>query len=471
MPSLSVATVALSALLVGAFYQYVIYPYFLSPLSKIPNAHFTSPITSLWISRRRKAQREIKTIYELHQQHGTVVQLGPNELSVNSIDGLRTIYTGGFEKTAWYSDVFVNFDTDNMVSTRNYRPHSVQKRMLSNVYSKSYLQNSRDLQTVSSIVLLDRFIPLLKTLAQTRQAVNVLPLTQGVGQDFTSAYLFGSAYGTDFVHNLAERDHWLELYEKFKVSHPRERAFGEFEQWCLAMCDKVSLDLKEGKAGRDGTQPVVYGQFYRSVEKSPDDWQSKRLRIASEMLDHLIAGHETSGITFTYIMWELSRRPELQARLRQELLSLSPTLQYPSPSKQRGDPNALPSSQTVDNLPLLDSIIRETLRLHSAVPGPQPRVVPDSSTPTTIEGYANIPAGTHVSCSAYSLHRIADIYPRPDEWLPERWLDPTEEMRRTFWAFGSGGRMCMGSNFALQGKTVHHLKAKQTEKGEFTDRD
>ncbi|EED24125.1 cytochrome P450 monooxygenase, putative [Talaromyces stipitatus ATCC 10500] len=450
---LSLTTIAIIVLVIGLIYQFFISPYIISPLSKIPNAHFTSPITSLWILHKRKTGNEVKTIYSLHQQHGPVVRLGPNELSVNSIDGLRTIYTGGFEKTQWYSDIFVNFGTDNLVSTQSYKPHSIRKRMLSNVYSKSYLQNSPDLQRVSLIIVVDRFLPLLGELAQKREAINVFPLLQGLGQDFTSAYLFGSKYGTDFIHDVAKRECWLDMYEKFKVSHPKERSFGEFEQWCLALCDKVTNDLKEGKASSDqGTQPVVYAQFYRSLQKNPEIWERKRLMLASEMLDHLIAGHETSGISLTYTLWELSQRPALQARLRVELLGLSPTLRYAS--REKAKDGSLPSTQSLNNLPLLDSIIRETLRLHTAVPGPQPRVVPFSSQPVTIEGYPNIPGGTIVSSSAFSLHRIADVYPNPDEWLPERWLNPdsstSEAMKRLFWAFGSGGRMCLGSNFALQ---------------------
>lgn len=453
-------------LVIGLIFQYFIYPYFFSPLSKIPNAHLTSPITSLWISHKRKTGNEIKTIYHLHQKYGPVVRLGPHELSVNSIDGLRTIYTGGFEKTSWYRDIFVNFGTENLVSTLEHKPHSIQKRMLSNVYSKSYLQNSPDLQKVSSIIVADRFLPLLSKLAQSREAINVLPLLQGLGQDFTSAYLFGSKYGTDFIHDVAKRDHWLDMYEIFKVSHPKERSFGEFEQWCLALCDKVSNDLKEKRARNDqDTQPVVYAQLYRCLEKNYEHWERKRLILASEMLDHLVAGHETSGITFTYTLWELSQRPALQAHLRAELLGLSPTLRKSSLEKDNDTETeaVLPSAQSLDILPLLDSIVRETLRLHTPVPGPQPRVVPSSSEPVAIGGYTGIPGGTIVSSSAFSLHRIADVYPNPDEWLPERWLNPdrsnSEAMKRLFWAFGSGGRMCLGSNLALQGTSTSPAKS------------
>lgn len=70
------------------------------------------------------------------------------------------IYTGGFEKTAWHRDTFANYGTENLVCILKYSPHSIKKRMLSNIYSKSYLQKSPDLHKLSSILIVDRFLPL-----------------------------------------------------------------------------------------------------------------------------------------------------------------------------------------------------------------------------------------------------------------------------------------------------------------------
>jgi cytochrome P450 len=150
------------------------------------------------------------------------------------------------------------------------------------------------------------------------------------------------------------------------------------------------------------------------------------------------------------MMWELSQHPELQAELRKELLTLSPSLRYPDTDGEK----PLPSPFAIDALPLLDAMVRETLRLHSPAPAQLPRVTPTTKKRTSLHGYDNIPGGVMVSSTAYSLHRISEVYPRPLEWLPRRWLEPGDkihDMRRLFWPFGSGGRMCLGSNFALQG--------------------
>ncbi|KAN0083684.1 Cytochrome P450 [Elaphomyces granulatus] len=458
MTSISGITIVLLTFLL---YRYVIHPAFVSPLSKIPNAHFTVPFLPLWMWWKRQKGTENNTIYSLHKRHGPVVRVGPNELSVNSIDGLRTIYIGGFEKTDWYRGIFLNYGTDNLVSMVDYKTHSVQKRMITNVYSKSYLQNSPDLKMISTTIVFDRLLPLLDKLARTRKEVNVLSFGQAIGMDFTSAYLFGLANGSDFIRDAKSWELWLEKYETFKNQHPKERAWGEIEKWCFDRCKKAqdSEDSGAEKLSPDGnvnTMPVVYRQLRRSLGKSSRSPQKNQLIVASEMLDHLIAGHETSGITLTYFMWRMSQRPDLQKRLREELLNLSPQLFCPiAPRNGEKQGNVrIPSSKAIDSLPLLDATLRETLRLHPAAPGPQPRVTPFSHTPTSINGYANIPGGVKVSSSAYTLHRNLEVYPNPTEWLPERWLEPEpgkiENMRRLFWAFGSGGRMCIGNNFALQ---------------------
>lgn len=50
------------------------------------------------------------SIFAAHQKYGSIVRLGPNELSVNCVDnGIKTIYGGGFEKSHWYTNLFLNY--------------------------------------------------------------------------------------------------------------------------------------------------------------------------------------------------------------------------------------------------------------------------------------------------------------------------------------------------------------------------
>ncbi|KAL6716673.1 hypothetical protein ACLMJK_006241 [Lecanora helva] len=175
------------------------------------------------------------------------------------------------------------------------------------------------------------------------------------------------------------------------------------------------------------------------------------VQTASELLDHIIAGKETTGIALTYIMYELSKHPHIQDQLRLELRSLSPSLTYGT-SNEDTENTALPSPHSIDSLSLLHAIIMETLRLHAPLPGPQPRITPSRC--TALANYSSLPPGVRVSSLAYTLHCNPYVFPSPLIWNPSRWLDASEadkaEMGRWFWAFGGGGRMCVGSNFAMQ---------------------
>jgi len=115
----SFSLIAVPLVLLYLIYKYFVYPAFLSPLSKIPNAHFSSSFSPLWILLKRYEDEENRAIHAAHVKHGDVVRLGPNEVSVSCVDeGVRTIYSGGFEKWSWYPNQFDNFGCDSTWSVR-----------------------------------------------------------------------------------------------------------------------------------------------------------------------------------------------------------------------------------------------------------------------------------------------------------------------------------------------------------------
>lgn len=73
-------------------YQYIIYPIFRSPLSKIPAIHPTAPLSPAYILRIRRRGVENVTVNAAHERLGPLVRLGPNEISVNCVNGgIRTV--------------------------------------------------------------------------------------------------------------------------------------------------------------------------------------------------------------------------------------------------------------------------------------------------------------------------------------------------------------------------------------------
>ncbi|KAL8777931.1 MAG: hypothetical protein Q9213_007644 [Squamulea squamosa] len=369
-----------------------------------------------------------------------------------------------------------------MFSTKESKPHAARKRLVSNVYSKSFIQSSPEVHEVTRIILHERLLPSLDLFAAKGSPIEVHEFNYAITMDFVSSYLFGLSNDSNFIQDVEMRKRFLSWYFKrsehffWNQEVPRltqvlqrfgfhlvprwvDAANDEIQAWLLRLCRVAEKSIKaasEYGKNAHGTRPVVYGQLSDTLKRSTEKHQPQQhnrgaeddndeISIASELLDHVAAGMDTSGITLTYLFWEMSRNPELQASLHEELLTLTPSLVI-------GEKQQVPSARSVDALPLLHAVVMETLRRHCAIPGSQPRQTP--SKPTSIVGSPPLPGGVRISAQAYSLHRNQQVFPDAEAWKPHRWLDADQEkkdeMMRWFWAFGSGGRMCVGKNFAVQ---------------------
>ncbi|KAL7764215.1 hypothetical protein ACKLNR_005360 [Fusarium oxysporum f. sp. zingiberi] len=67
-----------------------------------------------------------------------------------------------------------------------------------------------------------------------------------------------------------------------------------------------------------------------------------------------------------------------------------------------------------------------------------PHIVPPGG--TQVPGLPNIPAGTSVGAGAFMLHHNPEALPNPREFMPERWLSPSQEMLRDSFYFGAKDR-------------------------------
>ncbi|KAJ3575547.1 hypothetical protein NPX13_g3997 [Xylaria arbuscula] len=176
------------------------------------------------------------------------------------------------------------------------------------------------------------------------------------------------------------------------------------------------------------TDPAQFTLLNRMQDKV---YNMNHIDMAAECLDHMAAGIDTTGDGLCFLMWEISqpRSFHVQRRLQQEL---------------RTNPDV-----PFDKLRYLDAVVMEGLRCFPAIPMSLPRYVPPGG--RTIDGYF-IPERTIVSAQAYSTHRIDQaVFPEPDLFNPDRWLDEKGEIdrKRLFFAFASGGRGCIGKHLAL----------------------
>lgn len=144
-----------------------------------------------------------------------------------------------------------------------------------------------------------------------------------------------------------------------------------------------------------GNAQNLFGQMLAMAD-SQDKATLTESDVCDEASNLILAGSDTTAVTLTYLIWAVLKRPELRQELEDEVAGLSQDLTFEELSRAR----------------LLNSVIEETLRLHSAAPSGLPRTVP--STGVEMLGYS-LPGGTVVSTQAYTIHRDPTIFPNPLE--------------------------------------------------------
>ena len=150
--------------------------------------------------------------------------------------------------------------------------------------------------------------------------------------------------------------------------------------------------------------------------------------LHSELVTLLLAGHETTASAMVWALYWIHHLPEVQQKLRAELATLGPD----------------PDPMAINQLPYLTAVCQEALRIWPITPTTFIRQLRE---PMTIAGY-RFKAGTALMPSTYIIHRRPDIYPEPQKFRPERFLE-RQFAPHEYLPFGGGHRYCIGSALAM----------------------
>ena len=173
----------------------------------------------------------------------------------------------------------------------------------------------------------------------------------------------------------------------------------------------------------------ILSMLLESTDEDGGEFTDEEVR--DQLMHLLFGGHDTTSSTLSFLIYELSRHPDMLERVAQER------------EQVLGD--APPTTeQLIDELPYLSMVIDETLRLYPPVWfGPRMSV-----RPFTFAGH-RVPAGVHVIHSSWVSHRLPEVFPNPEAFIPERFAP---EARRelpsgAYIPFGGGQRICIGKRF------------------------
>lgn len=465
MLSSNAVIITIASFLAFVLYRFVYQPLYASPLGQVPGSKlFSATKWRLALADYRGIRTQ--TIHSLHQQYGTAVRIGPNEVSFSSLSALRTIYGAGsgFERTFFYR-MFDAYGRQNLFTFAGTKQHAERKKLLAHAYSKSVILSPNAIARPLIEKNVSSYLDLLER--EKDVAEEIFQSLHWFSLDSITGFLYGDKYGG--THAVTGNATHRQLIGD--IIDPSRRKLSwyavhlkRYTKWLYSrtgMMERLITNLGLLPMQKPATYTGIrahalqsWMQFEAAAVESPPSqdyaiieklWKTSRsgkgtrldgLDMASELADHFLAGIDTTSDSLMFAIWALSREEnrKYQEKLIDEVDQIPDT-----DCNDEGNPTA----EAVDKLPYLDAVIKETLRLYAPLPASEPRSLPVD---TTIDGYL-IPAGTVVSMSPYTLHRNAEVFPEPLKFKPERWLGQCgdlAEMKKWFWAFSSGGRMCIG---------------------------
>lgn len=216
----------------------------------------------------------------------------------------------------------------------------------------------------------------------------------------------------------------------------------------------IFLPLKEHRQFKKSylylknTVEEIYNQRYQQAETPSNDLldllmsardsegENKKLsqnEIWDQILSFLIAGHETTALTMSWLFYLLAHNPEYQDKIAKECIENNFLFE-----------NSLSLSQ----YPILMAVINETMRLY-----PSGWILARTASEDASIGGFNVKKGSTIAVSPLITHRDSRWWKDPEKFIPERFMEGHDLFhnapKNTFIPFSIGKRNCIGSRFAL----------------------
>jgi hypothetical protein len=195
----------------------------------------------------------------------------------------------------------------------------------------------------------------------------------------------------------------------------------------------------------------------RDSHSSSVDGRCRSAKVSKDLQDEaitlLFAGQDTSAATLSWTLHLLSLHPDKQERVGMEIRSVLDEVDAKNISKNM-----------ISRMPYLDAVIKESMRLYPVAPFIVRKLTTEISIPIDEEYTGSrmdskktisMPSSTFACIWIYALHRNPKLWERPDEFLPDRWIDPElrsrdlgQEEYGAYMPFAIGPRNCLGQPLA-----------------------
>ncbi|KAK3446507.1 LOW QUALITY PROTEIN: hypothetical protein EUGRSUZ_A02185 [Eucalyptus grandis] len=270
-----------------------------------------------------------------------------------------------------------------------------------------------------------------------KRFMNAEGVIEGQGLEFKAIVSDGLKLGASLV--MAEFIPWLcwiyPMEEKAFAKHSARR-----DRLTRAIMEEHTVARQKSGAKQ---------HFVDALLTLKDKYDLSEDNIIGLLWDMITAGMDTTVISVEWAMAELIKNPRVQQKAQEEL------------DRVVGFERVVTESD-FSNLPYLQCIVKEALRLHP----PTPLMLPHRSNSHVKIGSYDIPKESNVHVNVWAIARDPAVWNSPLEFRPERFLEEDVDMKGhdfRLLPFGAGRRMCPGAQLGINlvtsmlGHLLHHF--------------
>ncbi|KAI0263461.1 cytochrome P450 [Gloeopeniophorella convolvens] len=255
-------------------------------------------------------------------------------------------------------------------------------------------------------------------------------------------------------YDLMFKETWSYLPESIHnlIRYLPVREYRRFRSFLDFMRNFSREMVKQSMINGDGKD--IMSVLLRANESEDPKSKMTETEVIDQIATLMMAGHETTANTLTWFLWEVSKKPEIQTRIREEILAAR---------KANGEEDF--TIADLDSMTYTQAAMKESMRLHPIFwtllrEAARDDVVP-LAFPITLKSGEQISAipikkGTPLDISTVAYNRLPQIWGEDsDDFRPERFLDTEKEKHTSVGVFGnlinfsSGTRTCLGWRFSV----------------------
>ncbi|KAH8690621.1 putative cytochrome P450 benzoate 4-monooxygenase [Talaromyces proteolyticus] len=447
---------------------YFVLPYLSQAhLFAIPSP-FPAAFTNLWLFYQCRRGRRFTAVHHAHQKYGKLVRIQPNHVSVADDAAIQVIYGhgNGFLKTEYY-DAFVSIRR-GLFNTRDRNEHTRKRKTVSHTFSAKSIGQFE--QYIHSNIEL--FVKQLNTICQNQTdprtgyaSIDALNWFNYLAFDIIGDLAFGAPFGMlakgkDFAEVRKTPDSpptyapaievlnrrgevsatlgclpWLKPYASYLPDSFFSKGLEAVSNLAGIAIARVNERLKP-EALENNTRVDLLARLMEGKDETGATMG--REELTAEALTQLIAGSDTTSNTSCAMLYWVLRTPGVVQKLQKAIDDAVPA------------GIDVPTHAMLKDIPYIQYVLQETMRIHSTSSLGLPRQIPFSGSPIEICGHTFKP-GDIISVPAYTIHHSAEIWgPDVEAFVPERWAPErlTTRQKAAFIPFSTGPRSCVGRNVA-----------------------